>query len=132
MYLFIEVNSEKKASLFLTDYQKPRLLARKTWACERDLSRSLLLAICSFLKQNELKLEDLTGLGVFAGPAGFTDLRISHAVANALAYGLDIPIVNAAARSWRQDCHRKLKGGADSKIIRPNYGRAPRVTKRKK
>ena len=106
--------------------------SKRGWTVKRDLARFLLPRILEFLETNGLQLADLAGLGVFAGPASFTDLRITHAVANALAYGLGIPIVNAGDRNWRQSCRRMLAEGEDYKIIKPAYGRPAQITERKK
>lgn len=132
MYLFIAANIERKANLYLIDRKTERVLARKTWEHDRNLSQDLLPNINNLLKLNHLRLEDLKGLGVFAGPAGFTDLRITHTVANALAYGLKIPVVNSAGQTWRSKSWQKLNQGGDFKIITPSYGRPASITKRKK
>ena len=132
MYLFIEVNQDRRAELSISDLNKNCVLMHENWACDRQLSKTFLLKLDDFLKRNNLNLQSLRGLGVFAGPAGFTDLRIVHTIANALAYGLQIPIVSSGDRSWRQICWSRLKGGEDSKIIKPFYGRQASITPRRK
>ena len=131
MYLFIAAFADRRAELRLSaDGSASRI--KRGWAVKRDLARFLLPRILEFLEKNDLRLADLTGLGVFAGPASFTDLRITHAVANALAYGLSIPVVNAEGRNWRQACFQMLTEGKDYKIIKPAYGRPAQITERKK
>ena len=96
MYLLIAAFADRRAELGLADGTAVR--AERGWPVERDLARFLLPKIQELLAENGLKLADLGGLGVFAGPAAFTDLRIVHAVANALAYGLGIPVVKRRRR----------------------------------
>ena len=107
MYLLIAAFAERRAELSLAVGTKIR--AERGWPIERNLARHLLPRILEFLEGNGLKLIDLGGLGVFAGPAAFTDLRITHSVANALAYGLGIPVINAGGKSWRPGCLRLLR-----------------------
>ena len=132
MYLFIAANSEQVAELYLFGSEPAPASAGCRWPIKRDLAQYLLLRIKTFLADNSLSFQDLSGLGVYAGPASFTNLRITHTVANTLAYALQIPIVNASTEHWQQNCWRLLKVGEDFKIIKPFYGRAARITKRKK
>ena len=77
-----------------------------------------------------LKGSDLEGLGVLAGPAGFTDLRVIHVVANALAYSLRIPVVNQAGKDWRTQVVSRLERGENDQIVKPDYGRPATTTQR--
>ena len=132
MYLFIGVDNRRTAKLYLISPGDGRVRASKSWAADRRLSHSLLANVDALLRRNGLGWEDLGGLGVFAGPAGFTDLRVAHAFANALAYGRRIPVVNAGGRRWRHDCWQRLTDGFNARIIKPRYGRPAPITRRKK
>ena len=132
MYLLIAAFADRRAELSLLAATDSVARTKRGWTVKRDLARFLLPRILEFLETNDLKLADLDGLGVFAGPAAFTDLRITHAVANALAYGLGIPVVNAGGRNWRRSCRRLLAEGKDFKIIKPAYGWPAQITERKR
>ncbi|MEO8581286.1 MAG: hypothetical protein ABI425_01760 [Patescibacteria group bacterium] len=54
--------------------------------------QDLLKDINLFLQEKGKKLQDLTEIHVATGPGGFTSLRTSIAIAQALAFGLQIPI----------------------------------------
>ena len=132
MYLFIEANNDSQARLDLISVDEYKSINHISWACDRSLSQTLLKNIDSFIKSNQLSLSDLKGLAVFAGPASFTNLRITHTVANTLAYGLEIAIVNSSAKDWKKDCWQKLNQNQNFKIIKPNYGKQASITLRKK
>src|SRR5687768_14392700 len=55
-------------------------------------SQVLLSLIQDLVSESKIKLQDLTAIKVVTGPGSFTGLRVGVAVANALAYSLDIPV----------------------------------------
>jgi len=56
-------------------------------------SRTLIPAIDSLLKQNNLSLNDVAALGVNQGPGPFTSLRIALTTANGLSFATGIPLI---------------------------------------
>jgi hypothetical protein len=52
-------------------------------------------------------------------------------VANALAYGLDVPIVARGTNEWIRLGIEDLLASVDEKIVLPKYGSEPNVTKPK-
>lgn len=101
------------------------------WAAGRQLSQQLLPHILKLLAQAGLDIADLSGLVVYQGPGSFTGLRIGISVANALAYGTGIAIVGARGEHWAQDGMRALEGGQDQKIVVPEYGAQPNISRPK-
>lgn len=101
------------------------------WTAGRQLSMQLLPHITKLLEQAGLAIADLTGLVVYQGPGSFTGLRIGISVANALAYGTGIAIVGASGKQWAQDGIRALESGQDQKIITPDYGAEPNISRPK-
>ena len=112
-------------------YGAGKEIASHSWEAHRELSVTLLSKIKELLDGQSLDWSDIQGVGVYAGPGSFTGLRISHAMANALAYASDIPAANASGDSWQQDCIELLSRGGQ-KIITPDYGREARITQQKK
>lgn len=75
---------------------------------ERDsirYSRTLLKQIRGMLTTNGKKLPDLTGISVCTGPGSFTGIRVGLAVARALAFSLQIPLVGVTAHAALRASH---------------------------
>lgn len=54
---------------------------------------TLPIAVNDFMTQNNIKMSDLTAIGVIVGPGSFTGIRMGIAYAKGLAIGLNIPVV---------------------------------------
>jgi tRNA threonylcarbamoyladenosine biosynthesis protein TsaB len=107
-------------------------LATHTWYAHRSLADTLLGEIRDLLATQQKTFADLTGVIVFRGPGSFTGLRIGISVANALAYGQEIPIVGALGNEWVASGLRLLKNQASDKIVTPEYGAEAHITLPKK
>jgi tRNA threonylcarbamoyladenosine biosynthesis protein TsaB len=92
----------------------------------------LLARIQDLCQKNELDFKDIQGIVGFKGPGSFTGLRIGLSVANALAYGMQIPIVDAKGSNWQRSGIAKLLSGYSQKIILPEYNSEPNITKPRK
>ncbi len=57
-------------------------------------SQNVLPLIEKLLKQENVTLQDLTGIEVHTGPGSFTGVRVGVTVANTLAWALGIPVNN--------------------------------------
>lgn len=110
----------------------------------REMSRELLRFILEALKEENLKLADLSGIAVFSGPGSFTGLRIGATVANTLADSLKIPIIGEknsdfskigeenSKNDWRQTALQRLESGVNDRIALPFYGREANITQPRK
>ncbi len=107
-------------------------LAYDTWAAHRELSATIHHKIEGVLKAHDRTLKDLERIVCLEGPASFTGLRIGLTVANALAYGLQIPIVAAQDSKWVQAGIDRLHAGQDDHIALPHYGALPNISVQKK
>lgn len=54
-------------------------------------------AVNNFLKENDVKMSDLTAIGVVVGPGSFTGIRMGIAYAKGLGIGLNIPVIGINA-----------------------------------
>lgn len=131
-----------EAELFL--YKDSELLAEIKWEAHRQLAETINKKIEELfvtgstchkwapgqLSFQGLTLEQVKKVGVYEGPGSFTGLRIGMSVANALAYSLEIPVVQAGGENWIRIC---LDDKSDSfKPVSPIYGSAPHITQPKK
>ena len=69
-----------------------RIIAQYYQASGLTHSRTLLPMVLDMLKSTELKIEDLDGIAVAAGPGSFTGIRIGVAAAKGIAWGADKPL----------------------------------------
>lgn len=101
----------------------------KSWLAERRLALELLEQLENFLKENDLAFQDLAGLIIFRGPGSFTGLRIGVTVFNTLADSLSIPIVGEVGEDWQKVGIERIKNKQTDKIVLPEYGSPPHITK---
>ncbi len=104
-----------------------------TWQSDRQLARDLLAYIRDSLAKHQLGLKDLEAIGVMQGPGSFTGLRIGITVCNTLARQMSLPIVGQnLSENWQNLAIDRLKIGEDQKIVMPDYGSEPNITKPRK
>lgn len=120
---------EAEIGLFDVDGNK---LAYETWTAHRQLAETIHQKVHELLKSQGKDWADLSGVVVFAGPGSFTGLRIGVSVANALGYGLQIPVVASKEENWQSSGFEKLKDLASFKPIEPEYGAPVFTTQPKK
>jgi len=116
----------------LSLYNDQQLLKKEDWLADRTLADTIHLKIAELLKSSSKDWADIKGLVCFEGPGSFTGLRIGLTVGNALAYGLDAPIVGARGKDWELIGIKKLLGGKNETIVIPHYGSEPHITPPKK
>lgn len=98
------------------------------WQADRQLAQQLLPAIEDLLAKNKLKLHELSGIIVFTGSGSFTGLRIGTTVANALAYGENIPVVAIAEKDWLNFGLAELATSTGFRPVTPSYESEPNIT----
>lgn len=89
MILFINTKDQRTVNISLK--KGGEVIAEKSEENEFG-SQILLPLIMKILEENDLKLEDLTGIEVEEGPGSFTGLRVGASVAQALGFALNIPV----------------------------------------
>jgi len=104
-------------------------LAYVTWEAHRELSATIHRQIDAMLQKHYKDLTDLQGIVCFKGPGSFTGLRIGLAVANALAYSLQIPIVACLDDDWKRIGIGRITKGDNEAIAAPLYGSPVHITK---
>jgi tRNA threonylcarbamoyladenosine biosynthesis protein TsaB len=76
-----------------------------SWKSKQNEAEKLLPKIIELFKKANTKFEDLKKIIVIQGPGSFTALRVSIAVANALAYALKVPVIGInVTEYWKYRC----------------------------
>lgn len=108
----------------------------KVWVDEKyseyETGRNLARDLLGIVTECVGDMKELTGIAVMKGPGSFTGLRIGATVTNTMADYLGVPIVGESGEGWRERAEERLKRGENDKIVVPEYGAAPNVTKAKK
>lgn len=129
MILLISTESNERFSVGIAD--KSGLKKYKTESKRFQLSELLLKTIKQLVGAD---LNVLEKIFVIKGPGAFSALRTGVAIANSLAYGLDILITGVLLQQgfanekekleWLLEQGNKKEG---EKIIVPEYGKAPNI-----
>ena len=104
-------------------------IRKRIWDSGRTLARDIVGEIDKILAGN---FNSLTGLVVYKGTGSFTGLRIGVTTMNTLSYSLNIPIVGVTGDSWLVNGLGLLSKNENHKIVLPEYGASPNITKAKK
>ena len=113
-------------------YKDGQQVTYESWQAHRELAETIHKKIDQILNKLSISLKDVDGIVVYKGPGSFTGLRIGLSVANALAYGLDIPIVGTGGEEWIVEGIANLQNGQNDKAIVPEYGDPAHITQPKK
>lgn len=81
----------QSASVCLSDYDK--IIAELVNPSEKESATWLHVSIQKLLSENNLRLQDVKGIAVSAGPGSYTGLRVGMAAAKGLCYALDLPLI---------------------------------------
>jgi tRNA threonylcarbamoyladenosine biosynthesis protein TsaB len=131
MILALQTADATTHAWLFTDAKNLTPTATLEWDSGRDLSEQLLGRLTDFLQSHRHSLSDLTGIAIFSGPGSFTSLRIGHAIVNALADSLAIPVAGAQGENWLQDAKAVLKTIPAGHPAWPHYGAEAHITRPK-
>lgn len=125
LFLFINTSQpEAVISLHKISVDQVKKISETKWLAYRELSATLTLKVKDILDNSNHQPKDLKGILVYPGPGSFTGLRIGISFANALAYGLGIPLYQAKKNASFETKNKQ-------KVIIPVYGSEPKITKPK-
>lgn len=98
------------------------------WQADRALAKGLLAYIESTLREHNLTIHTIKGIGVFQGPGSFTGLRIGMTIVNTIADTASIPIVGSVGEDWAVTAERRLRNDENDQVVLPIYGSDARIT----
>ena len=125
--LILTIRTDKpEAELGL--YEDQKQLDYVTWPAHRALAETIHTKMRELLQKHNYDWLQLQGVAVFKGPGSFTGLRIGISVANAMADGLQIPLIGAEGANWLDYGLAALQADKNDKVVVPEYGAAPHTT----
>lgn len=118
-----------EAELYLVNGGK--IVQELKWQAHRELASTILVKIKEILGSQKNDTKDIDGVIVYTGTGSFTGLRIGTSVANAFAYGLEVPVVTSSGENWIVNGIVKLKSAKSGNYALPKYDSEPNITKPK-
>lgn len=110
-------------------YDGSRQLAYMVWPAHRQLAETLHMKMSELLTSQQKTLSDIVGIVCYKGPGSFTGLRIGVSVANALAFGLSIPIIGVENNEkWIDRGLQDILNGQNHTVVVPEYGAPVHIT----
>ncbi len=129
--LILTIRTDKpEAELGL--YEGKNKLKSLVWVAHRKLAEQLLGKIEDLLADQQKTFPDIKAIAVYEGPGSFTGLRIGVSTANALAYGLNIPVIAKGGNDWEESAIDELLQGNAHPTAIPNYGQTAHITQPKR
>ena len=113
-------------------YDDSKLIDRVSWEAHRQLAETIHHKIKDLLISQGSDWSNIEGIIIYRGPGSFTGLRIGMSVANALASSLQIPIISESGEAWLEEALQKIINGSNQKVVVPEYGSEPHITKQRK
>lgn len=113
-------------------FEDGKKLEYYTWTAHRQLSETIHTKIEALLKSQGKDWHDIGGIVCFQGPGSFTGLRIGLTVGNSLSANLDVPIAGGKGLRWIKKGTAELKKEPNKRLVMPDYGRSPHITRPKK
>ncbi len=131
MILFIDTSDFNGLRLVLIDPSGKKPLRETVHQVAYNENYKTAEFLEKFLQKNKTKSADLTKLIVCSGPGSFTGIRVGVALAEAVGFALQIPVLAIKKSQVPQNLTRLLTIRSGKNIIL-NYGQKPNITKAKK
>ncbi len=130
--MILGIRTDKPESELWLASKSGELLEVFKWQAHRQLAETIHVQIKDLLGRHGQTLDGLSGIVSYLGPGSFTGLRIGLTVANALAYGLGLPIAGGKNEDWFGEACQNLPSESTGKFLSPDYGAPVHITTPKK
>lgn len=110
-------------------------IVHKSIVVEWHGSDQALALVDRILQKAKIESTDIQGIQVVRGPGAFTAVRTGLIIANTLAHILNVPVHGIRHESKLTDSQilrAVMQPGRRGGAVRPDYGRAPNITKAKR
>jgi len=124
MILIIDTTQGHDVEITIKD--SDRVVAQEKFKAKYSQAEKLLPGIDKILKSKKIKLADIESIKVANANGSFTALRIGVVTANALGYGLRIPVEGAGEKSCKHLPKVVKNCGFD--VVKPIYNKEPNIT----
>jgi tRNA threonylcarbamoyladenosine biosynthesis protein TsaB len=131
LYLYLDTTERDSFTVALIAGSK--VAKKRRVKSVRGHSEKLLAAVAALLKSVG-RPAAMTSIVIVRGPGSFTSLRIGVSCANALAYGLGVPVVGVGKDVPMSGIHRlfaRIRPSKKINIVVPEYGREPDIVMKK-
>ncbi len=126
--MIVYINTSERDAFSIALLKGEECVRTETIDSPRKSSELLLSAIEDMLTKEKKTIQDILGIAVVHGPGSFTALRIGVATANALAFGLQVPVQGVDKSSDFSTIARSLENQLDyTQSVVPAYGSEPNI-----
>lgn len=101
--------------------------AWQSFSCSASRAPALLSAIIKILSDNELRLDEVRGLGILIGKGTFTGTRVAVTLANTLAFARAVPVAALADLPEPSSFDSAFSAGQGTPYITAVYSGEPRI-----
>lgn len=133
MVIYLDGSGHNQVTIALVDTEgniRRRVYRQGDW----HQSDKIIGLIDQLLRRVGQTMADITGVIVVRGPGGFTAVRLSVAIANALGYVGRFPVVGVVRRLTDSDAHLIARGRwllsrqRRTRLVLPEYSGRPHIT----
>jgi len=131
--MILIINSSELEGLLVALADQNKIVIKVVVKAKFAHEEKLLNTIDKLLRLKKIKLTKLTGLIVVSGPGSFSALRIGLAVANTIAWQLNIPIVGISKELFGsvEELYKLgkkyLSRRSKFSLVLPFYNQAPNI-----
>lgn len=133
--MILYINTIEKDKVIIALKKGNLFFAKKTLKTKYNESEKLIPEIKKILENKKIALKKIKKIeveNISKEDTGFTALRIGVVIANALAYGLNIPVVSSESNFFRKKESAPFVFDKNKiYIVEPIYNKEPNITKKK-
>lgn len=131
MILFLDTSDFHALRLALVDPKSKQPVRQSAHAVAYNENHKTAHFLQKFLRRHKTTAQDLTKIVVCTGPGSFTGIRVGVALAQALSFSLNIPLIAKKKNQIPEDLAQLQALSRKGHTVVLNYGKKPNITKSK-